>query len=166
MWGERGDPGSLQGAEGAETPGAGVLTGFSRRVVATTQMQAPDARKAFPCFDEPAMKANFTVTLIHPSDHEALSNMPVDSEWGRGSPVPGRAGRRADPRPSAPCRHPAGADRWRELEHHQVPHHSQDVHLPAGLHRQPVYLRVQQLGAGAGKLGMGALHPGQSPGSA
>ncbi|XP_053128379.1 aminopeptidase N [Hemicordylus capensis] len=48
-------------------------------VVATTQMQAADARKAFPCFDEPAMKANFSVVLIHPADHVALSNMPVQS---------------------------------------------------------------------------------------
>lgn len=55
------------------------VEGNVTKVVATTQMQAPDARKAFPCFDEPAMKANFTVTLIHPSDHEALSNMPVES---------------------------------------------------------------------------------------
>ncbi|NWR80392.1 AMPN Aminopeptidase, partial [Centropus unirufus] len=51
----------------------------NKKVVATTQMQAADARKAFPCFDEPAMKASFTVTLIHPSDHTALSNMPVRS---------------------------------------------------------------------------------------
>lgn len=55
------------------------VEGNVTKVVATTQMQAPDARKAFPCFDEPAMKANFTVTLIHPSDHKAISNMPTES---------------------------------------------------------------------------------------
>lgn len=39
------------------------------------------------------MKAVFTVTMIHPSDHTAISNMPVHSEWGGGSSLPGgRAG--------------------------------------------------------------------------
>ncbi|NXL66150.1 AMPN Aminopeptidase, partial [Chordeiles acutipennis] len=74
-----------------------------KKVVATTQMQAADARKAFPCFDEPAMKANFTVTLIHPSDHEAISNMPAKSEWGGGSPGRGvLVGLWGDPLPLLP----------------------------------------------------------------
>lgn len=44
------------------------------RVVATSQMQATYARKTFPCFDEPAMKAVFNITVIHEPNTIALSN--------------------------------------------------------------------------------------------
>ncbi|XP_060797041.1 aminopeptidase N-like [Neoarius graeffei] len=45
-----------------------------KKVLAITQMQATYARKAFPCFDEPAMKAIFHITLIHQTGTVALSN--------------------------------------------------------------------------------------------
>lgn len=37
--------------------------------------QATDARRAFPCWDEPAIKATFDITLIVPKERVALSNM-------------------------------------------------------------------------------------------
>lgn len=44
------------------------------RIVAASQMHPTHARKAFPCFDEPALKAVFYVTLVHPAGTVALSN--------------------------------------------------------------------------------------------
>ena len=47
------------------------------RLFSATQFEPLRARKAFPCFDEPAMKATFNVTLVHDPRLIALSNMPI-----------------------------------------------------------------------------------------
>jgi puromycin-sensitive aminopeptidase len=46
-------------------------------VIATTQFETTDARRAFPCFDEPEFKSVFGVTLIVPADQFAVSNAPI-----------------------------------------------------------------------------------------
>ena len=67
-----------------------LLAGFYRssyrtpageeRFLATTQFEATDARKAFPCWDEPSVKATFRVAARVPDTFVALSNMPVERE--------------------------------------------------------------------------------------
>ena len=59
---------SYKGADGAE------------KFMATTQMEPTDARRAFPCFDEPALKSEFTITLVADKGLTCLSNMDVKEE--------------------------------------------------------------------------------------
>ncbi|MSQ07286.1 MAG: M1 family peptidase [Dehalococcoidia bacterium] len=51
-----------------------------KRTLAATQFEATDARRAFPCWDEPAIKASFECALIIPQKLVAVSNTPVVAE--------------------------------------------------------------------------------------
>ncbi|XP_071443368.1 uncharacterized protein [Hetaerina americana] len=52
---------------------------MKNRWMAVTQFEPVSARKAFPCFDESHLKANFTVSIARPEHMTTLSNMPNKS---------------------------------------------------------------------------------------
>jgi len=55
-------------------------------VIITTHFEATDARRNFPCWDEPDLKASFELTLVVPEDLTAITNTP---EIGREAADPG-----------------------------------------------------------------------------
>ncbi|KAJ8903626.1 hypothetical protein NDN08_004728 [Rhodosorus marinus] len=56
------------------------LDSSKKKLMAVTQFEPTDARMAFPCFDEPNIKATFSVTMNAPESYTCLSNMPIIKE--------------------------------------------------------------------------------------
>lgn len=48
-----------------------------RRRYAVTQLEAADARRFFPCFDEPDKKARFRIRVTTPKQNQVISNAPI-----------------------------------------------------------------------------------------
>jgi len=55
-----------------------------KKVMLGTQMEATDARRMFPCWDEPVFRATFDLSVRLPMKFKAYSNMPVKSEIAMG----------------------------------------------------------------------------------
>jgi aminopeptidase N len=51
-----------------------------KKIMLGTQFEATDARRLFPCWDEPSFRARFRLTAIVPENFTAVSNMPVEKE--------------------------------------------------------------------------------------
>ncbi|PWU15173.1 MAG: aminopeptidase [Verrucomicrobia bacterium] len=55
-------------------------SGAGKKRMLATQMEPADARRMFPCWDEPAFRASFEPTVLVPKKYLAVSNMPIKSE--------------------------------------------------------------------------------------
>jgi aminopeptidase N len=52
----------------------------AKKTMLGTQFEATDARRMFPCWDEPSFRARFQLTAVVPENFSAVSNMPVEKE--------------------------------------------------------------------------------------
>jgi aminopeptidase N len=52
----------------------------AQKIMLGTQFEATDARRFFPCWDEPAFRSRFQLTAVVPENWLAVSNMPIASE--------------------------------------------------------------------------------------
>lgn len=52
----------------------------ARKTMLGSQFEATDARRFFPCWDEPVFRARFQLTAVVPENWLAVSNMPIESD--------------------------------------------------------------------------------------
>ena len=60
----------------------------AKKIALGTQFEPSDARRFFPCWDEPSFRARFQLTAVVPENWLAVSNMPVESERKIDPPSP------------------------------------------------------------------------------
>jgi aminopeptidase N len=75
-----------------------VVPGGGKGLLLSTQFESTDARRMFPCWDEPAFRATFELTVTVPSEWTAVSNMPIAHREAQG----GLASIRFERSPSMP----------------------------------------------------------------
>ncbi len=56
------------------------VAGDANKYILSTQFEESDARRAFPCFDNPLYKATFDLEVKIDKDLQAISNMPIKHE--------------------------------------------------------------------------------------
>ena len=61
-----------------------VSPGGAKGLLLSTQFESTDARRMFPCWDEPAFRARFALTVTVPANWVAVSNMPIAHREAQG----------------------------------------------------------------------------------